>query len=895
MTRFKNVEPENARCIEAEDALIAKHEAFWVERLATLKPIAIPYAESKASHSKQKRYANVLMPVPHSVITELKERHPAWNQSDFLSAAFAAYLARIGGTYCFDIGFRDVELQRELVGLEGFFASHVPCRLHLGDEQSFEQVFEAVREQVELTKLHKTYARNAAARYPALRSVPELPRENMFPVIIERVERLDDHNAQLGNELTLVIPEDGKECCWLYDAEALDGDSITRMLRQFTTFLQGIVTDTAQCIAYLPLLASEERHLILVSWNDTQVDYPKDVCIHALFETQVEKTPDAPAVVFEDQQLTYRELNCRANQLAHYLRTLGVGPDVLVGLCVTRSLEMVIGVLGILKAGGAYVPIDPTYPSERKAFILKDTQTLILLTQQRLAVDLPTDEIKVICLDTDWKVIAQECAEKPVTKTTAENLAYVIYTSGSTGKPKGTMIPHQGLVNYLSWCTQAYTVEQGAGTLVHSPLGFDLTITSLFSPLLVGLKVKLLPENQGIETLSYALRQSANLSLVKITPAHLELLERQLSTFVAADRTRAFIIGGENLLAQNIAFWQNEAPDTMLVNEYGPTETVVGCCIYQVPTGQHHSGSIPIGHPIANTQIYLLDAQMQPVPIGVTGELYIGGDGLARGYLNRPELTAQRFIPNPFSDKPGARLYKTGDLARYLPDGNIEYLGRIDHQVKIRGFRIEMGEIEAVLACHPAVRETVVIAREDVLGDKRLVAYLVPNQEELAPTISDLRCFLKEKLPDYMVPSTFVMLPALPLTPNGKVDRRALPAPDSSRKELQDKFVAPSTSTEEILAAIWAEVLGLQQVGINHNFFELGGHSLLATSVISRIREAFSIELPLCYVFEAPTIASLSKVIETARSADSQGQSSTCRMFGTLLLFVTVPRDTLIP
>ncbi|WP_445310266.1 amino acid adenylation domain-containing protein [Microcoleus vaginatus] len=858
--QFKEIEPDRARRIERFDGLIAQHEAFWVEKLATLQPIAVPYADRTASHLNQKQYTSVKMSIPHEVTTFL-EGHPAWNQSDFLFAAFATYLARIGGTGCFDIGFRDVELQRELIGLEGFFASIVSCRVDIDCEQSFEEVFKAIEEQVELTKLHKTYARDVVARYPALRSLPDRSREPIFPVVVQRVEKLDEHQAGFGNELTLVIPSQGKECGWLYNTEALDGDSIARLLDQFATFLQGIVTDPKGRVAQIPLLSEQDCHKILVEWNDTHADYPKDKCIHQLFEAQVEQTPDAVAVVYEDKQLTYRELNARANQLAHYLQKLGVGPEVLVGIFVERSLEMMVGLLGILKAGGAYVPLDPAYPKERLAFMLSDSQVSVLLTQEKLLTRLPEQGALAICLDTGWGLISQKSEENLNSGVNAANLAYIIYTSGSTGKPKGTMIVHQGLVNYLSWCIKAYAVADGVGSPVHSSIGFDATITSLFSPLLVGQRVVFLPEKQEIEALSAVLCSQSNFSLVKITPAHLALLSELLPSKQAAGQTRALIIGGEALSKKSISFWQTHAPETRLINEYGPTETVVGCCIYEVPPQTSLSGSVPIGRPIANTQLYILDRSLQPVPIGVTGELHIGGDGLARGYLNRTELTAQKFIPNPFSNQPGERLYKTGDLARYLPDGNIEFLGRIDNQVKIRGFRIELGEIEAVLMQNRAVQDAVVIDQEYDLNDKRLVAYVVPSQGQVL-SISELRRDLKQKLPDHMIPSAFVQLEAVPLTPNGKVDRRALPVPDATRTDLEEDFVAPRTPVEKVLVEIWAEVLGVERVGIHDKFLELGGHSLLAIRIVSRLRDTLKVELPISSLFASPTVADLAKRIE---------------------------------
>ncbi|WP_292766899.1 non-ribosomal peptide synthetase, partial [Nostoc sp. NOS(2021)] len=651
-----------------------------------------------------------------------------------------------------------------------------------------------------------------------------------------------------------------------YDANVYVVEDIQRLASQFETLLASVVKNIEGAIASFDILSPLEREQLLVEFNNTKTAAPQHQCIHQWFESQCDRTPDNIAVVCENQQLTYSELNAQANQLAHYLQKMGVGPEIMVGICTERSLDMVVGVLGILKAGGAYLPLDPIYPKERLTFILEESCTPVLLTQQKLLSILPECSAELCCLDYDWEKIALESTQNPISKTISDNLAYVIYTSGSTGKPKGTLIPHQGLVNYLTWCTQAYAVDLGEGATVHSTLAFDLTITGLFSPLVVGRRVELIPEDQSMECLGNALRNGSNYSLVKITPAQLQLLEKHLSSSEAAGKTRALIIGGENLLAESITFWQNFAPSTILVNEYGPTETVVGCCIYQVPKGEMLSGSVPIGHAIANTELYVLNQYHKPVPIGVPGELYIGGLGLARGYFNRLELTAEKFIPNPFSEQPGARLYKTGDLVCYRLDGNLEFLGRIDNQVKVRGFRIELGEIEGLLKQHPSVRETIVMAREDVPGDQRLVAYVV-SKSDATPIPSELRSYLKQHLPEYMLPSAFVLMDALPLTTNGKVDRRALPAPDQTRPELQETFVAPCTAIEEILAGIWAQILGLEEVGIHNNFFELGGHSLLATQVISQVRKVFQQEVSLRRLFEQPTIAGLAKDIEQATKA----------------------------
>ncbi|HYX15541.1 MAG TPA: amino acid adenylation domain-containing protein [Nostoc sp.] len=647
-----------------------------------------------------------------------------------------------------------------------------------------------------------------------------------------------------------------------YDEKLFRKEDIQRLANQWQTLLISVINNPSTAISRLDIFSEQEREELLVAFNNTKTPELQYKCIHHWFEQQCDRMPENIAIIYQNQQFTYQELNSRANQLAHYLQKLGVKPDVMVGLCVERSPLMLIALLGILKAGGAYVPIDPSYPLERKAFILNDSQMPVLLTQQHIMVDLATNGIKVIYLDSDWD-INQQKNENPIATTSELNLAYIIYTSGSTGKPKGTLIPHQGLVNYLSWATQRYAVEQGVGTLVHSPLGFDLTITSLFSPLLVGGTVELLSEEQGIETLSQALKKSSNLSLVKITPAHLDLLKQQLSKEEIANKTRAFIIGGENLLAESITFWQDVAPDTILVNEYGPTETVVGCCVYQVPVGKHFTGSIPIGKAIANTQLYILDQYLQPVPMGVPGELHIGGLGLARGYLNQPELTALKFIPNPFSKQEGDRLYKTGDLVRFLPSGDIEYIGRIDNQVKIRGFRVELGEIEAVINQHPSISTSVVILREDKSGNQTLIAYTT-LQPDKTLTTPELRRFLQNKLLDHMVPTAFMILEALPLTSNGKVDRQALPMPDVLRPELEVTYVIPQTEVEKTIASVWRKALNLEKIGIHDNFFEIGGHSLLLVTVHSQLQEILKAELSTLDLFRYPTINSLANYLNSS-------------------------------
>lgn len=642
-----------------------------------------------------------------------------------------------------------------------------------------------------------------------------------------------------------------------YNANLFSAENIKSLAEKFETLLKSAVNQPSATISELEILNSFELEQLLFEFNNTQVDYSRNKCIHQLFEEQVEKTPNKIAVSFNSQQLTYNELNISANQLAHYLRQLGVKPEVLVGICVERSLDMIVSILGILKAGGAYVPIDPKYPKERLEFLLSDTQTPVLLTQQHLVEHVPEHKAKVICLDIEWETITQQNAANPITEVTSENLVYAIYTSGSTGKPKGVKITHRNLV-HSTIARINYYQEPLTSFLLLSSFAFDSSVAGIFWTLCQG-GTLFFPQEGGeldFPELIELIAQNQISHTLSLPSLYALLLEQAQPEKLAS--LRSVIVAGEPCPKSLVMRHLELLPNTSLFNEYGPTEGTVWSTVYHCHKPEIGT-QISIGRPIANTQIYLLDSHLHPVPLGVPGELYISGEGLAAGYLNRPDLTAEKFIPNPFSHKEGICLYKTGDLARYLPDGNIEFLGRIDQQVKIRGFRIELSEVEAVLSQHPQVRSLVVIAREDEPGNKRLVAYIVPHQE-YSPTPHELRHFLGEKLPDYMMPSAFVQLDSLPHLPNGKVDIKAVPAPEKIRS-VSANFVGPRTRVEEAIAQIWSEILGVEQVGIHDRFFELGGHSLLATQVISRLRQTLEVELPLRQFFNAPTVADLAVMV----------------------------------
>ena len=596
-----------------------------------------------------------------------------------------------------------------------------------------------------------------------------------------------------------------------------------------------------------------------------------NACVHQLFELQALRNPDFVSVIAKDRQLTYRELNQRANQVAHFLRRNGVGPETLVGVCLERSLELVVGLLGVWKAGGAYIPLDPVYPAERLAFMVGDAGVRILLTERKLRDLFRFPDITVVCLDEAWPTFAKESTTDLGTDVSPANLAYVMYTSGSTGQPKGAMILHSGLVNYLSWAIKMYAVVPGGSVPVHSSIAFDLTVTSLYPALLAGAQVELLPEDVGAQELVQSLRRHGDRCLVKITPAHLDVLTHQLRPEELAGLARTFVIGGENLPAESLSLWREFAPNTRLINEYGPTETVVGCCIHEVAASDPWNGPVPIGLPIANTELYVLDSAMQPVPVGDMGELFIGGAGVARGYLNRPELTQERFLADPFSGRAGARLYKTGDLARYRADGILEFLGRVDNQVKVRGYRIELGDIEAHLASHPDVQSCAVLARDDSTGSKQLVGYVVARAGR-HPSAEDLQTFVKQQLPEYMVPAHVVFLPSLPLTINGKVDRKALPEPSAASAKALKKFIAPRNDTERDIATIWAELLKIEAVGIDDDFFDLGGHSLLAIRALARLRDLVGVDLEPQALFENSRLSEFAALVSEAKGETQETQ-----------------------
>jgi amino acid adenylation domain-containing protein len=900
--------------------------AYWKQQLANLPTLQLPTDRSR-SPLLTFRAARQCLALPQTLsedVAKLSQKEGVTLYMTLL-AAFKTLLYRYTGQTDIVVGTVTAgSNQPEIQQLIGCFVNTLVLRTDLKDNPTFRQLLERVREVtlgafayqdlpfeklVEALQPERNLGQNPLFQ---VAFVLQPPMSGVDSMLNWSQLDIDTETAKFDLALELQETSEGLVGRFEYSTDLFDADTIKRMFGHFQTLLEGIVANPEQKLSELPLLTEFERQQ-LAGWNDTETDYPKDACIHQLFEEQVELTPDAIALVFEEQQLTYEELNQRANQLAHHLRNVGVGAEVLVGICVERSLEMVVGILGILKAGGAYVPLDPAYPPERLAFMLEDAQVPVLLTQRQLVESLPKHQARILCLDTDWEIIERQREENPGCSLTSENLAYVIYTSGSTGRPKGVLVAHRGLCNLAKAQIEIFDVNHSSRVLQFASLSFDVATSDWVIALCSGATLCIASNNALLAGfgLIEVLRDRA-ITDIELPAAVLGVLPKE-----ELPNLGTIIVGGEAVSADLVAKWSS---GRRFFNAYGPTESTVCATIAECSDS---SESPPIGRPIANIQVYILDAQLQPVPIGIPGELYIGGAGLARGYLNRPELTAERFIPNPFSDEPSSRLYKTGDLARYLSDGNIEFLGRIDQQVKIRGFRIELGEIEAVLSQHPDVRESVVMKREDASGNQRLVAYIVSNltperipfkseclaefdgnpavklrtedislgglgllgvpdtcgpgqtvrlclhlpgfdeelwlagtvawcrgnqagielalgaieqdlfQQSIAyllethgfwkflqrTAVGSLRNLLKQKLPNYMMPSSFVFLKNLPLTPNGKIDRKALPEPDSFNAQLD--YVAPQTEIEEARATAWQQVLHPEKVGVDDNLWDI--------------------------------------------------------------------------
>ncbi|MGB6648698.1 MAG: amino acid adenylation domain-containing protein, partial [Bacteroidota bacterium] len=761
----------------------------------------------------------------------------------------------------------------EIEGLVGFFVNTLVMKADFSADLTFRTLLNQVRETA--------LAAYANQDIPFEKLVEELNPERdmsatpLFQVVFDlrqpplnglrlgglEASLLEPEGAAAKFDMNLTMTEGprGLTGDFQFNTDLFETETIARMATHYETLLRGIIADPDRPVSMIPMLSEAERNQI-EAWNDTAAPIDYDRTLHELFDEQVERTPDAPALVFDGAEMTYAELQKRANQVAWYLMNRGVTRGSLVGVCIERSFEMIIGMLGILKAGGAYVPLDPSYPRDRLAVMIADSRLSVLLTQRDLLPELPVQNLHPVCLDSDWAEIARESKSGPDVTVDSKDLAYIIYTSGSTGTPKGTLMTHRGVCNLVpEWC-RSFDVGVGSRVLQFFSAGFDGSVGEIFPTLLSGGALCLVSRQTVLSTQDlHKYMQDQRISTTIITPSYLSVLSHEELPDLGV-----VLAGGESCPRELAERW---GADRRFYNLYGPTESTVVVCCHESDGDIGAAATVPVGRPIANIQFHILDAMFNPVPVGVPGELHIGGVALARGYLNRPDMTAERFIPDPFHAEAGVRMYRTGDLARYLSDGSVEILGRMDHQVKIRGFRVELGEIEAALRTHHEVQEVVVLVREDSPGIKRLTAYIVPDQDP-GPSAGSLRDFLKERLPDYMVPSAYVVMDEFPLNSNEKVDRKSLPVPDMEAEE--EERGVPRTPVEEMLAGIWSQVLGVEKVGINDNFFDLGGHSLLATQLTSRIRKAFGVELPLRTIFEYSTVAGVAGEVEKALRENRQ-------------------------
>jgi amino acid adenylation domain-containing protein len=753
----------------------------------------------------------------------------------------------------------------ETEGLIGLFVNTLVMRARLEGAQSFRELLASVREtalaayvhqgvpfeklvedlQPERDTSHSPLVQVMFAMQNAPAHALELPGLSL--------ELMQPASVAAKFELLLTMEESAEGLAGRleYNTDLFDPETAAALVARFRTLLAGAAADPDTEVAALPLLTFEERRRVLLEFNRTQRDYER-ATLHGLFEAQAARTPEATALVAGRERLTYRELNERAERVARGLRASGVGAESLVGVCAGRTAALVAGLLGVLKSGGAYVPLDPQYPAERVALMLEDSRAKVLLTERRLRGTLPQTGARVLCLDEEWAEFDEVARdENAAAFHSDENLSHVIYTSGSTGRPKGVAIMHRSSATLVRWALDTFAAEDLRGVLASTSICFDLSVYELFVPLATGGTVILADHALALPTLE----ARGEVTLINTVPSAMTELLRARAV---PEGVRVVNLAGEPLAAKLVEDVYTQTGVRDVFNLYGPTEDTTYSTGERVPEG---GGAPSIGRPVANTSGYILDAHLRPVPVGVTGDLYLSGEGLARGYLRRPDMTAERFIPDPFSTEPGARMYRTGDLARYLRDGRIDFLGRADHQVKIRGFRIELGEIESALSRTEGVRDCCVVARDEASGSKRLVAYLVA---EPGADVSNaaLRLSLRKTLPEYMVPSVFVMLEELPLTPNGKVDRKALPAPGGARPDDDGAYTAPRTPTEELVANVWRALLGLERVSVTENFFELGGHSLLATQAVAKVGEAARTELPLLMMFESPTVEGFAAAVD---------------------------------
>lgn len=881
----------------------AKAESFWrqeLEGLSVANHLPIDKAAGKLSGPNE-HFDERQISLPASLTNEIRScaRRSHVTLSTWLQVAWALLL----GQYCAadDVVFGITASGRpyELAGIEslvGLLINTLPVRVKIGADESCLACLKKVQNKIADVLEHEQSSLTQIQEWG--KTTPGLPLFETL-VVFENfagsgssfdlegpIQLASAHLSRTNYPLTLVVdPGAELRLQLVYHRGRFASDAIERMLVHLGTILESMVADIEQPVANLQIMTAAETETVLVDWNNTHAEFPDGLASNRLFERQVERTPEAIAVQHENRSVTYAELNSRANQLAHYLKEVGVERENLVGICIERSIEMLVSVLATLKAGGAYVPLDPTYPANRLNFMLNDSGVKVLLTREGL-LQVPLEYSGAIVRIDEEAALINACSADNLNETaSASDLAYIIYTSGSTGKPKGTMIEHRSLVNFTCAAAAEYAISPADRVLQFASLSFDTSLEEIFPALTTGATV-VLRTDAMLSSARDFLRTCGEfgVTVLDLPTAYWHELTDELRTdnLELPESLRLVILGGEKALPERLASWREYARDSVrLVNTYGPTETTIvatACDLSVKGESSEPADEVHIGRPLRNTIVYILDRQLRPVPVGVPGELYIGGAGIARGYLNRPDLTAQKFISNPFADARAPRLYKTGDVVRYRADGNIEFLHRMDNQVKIRGFRVELEEIEQAIRSHASVTDAIMLV-QDAEGDKRLVAYVVAPETQ-QPTTTELREFLTTKLPVYMLPSGFVMIDAFPLLPNGKIDRQSLPLLEQERPVLA-AFEAPRSLLEESVAKVWCELLKLERIGVNDNFFELGGHSLVGAKMISSLRRKLNVELNLVDVFQSPTIARLSEVIYQ-RQIDAEGEEELASLLAEL-------------
>ncbi|MBL1179045.1 non-ribosomal peptide synthetase [Pantanalinema sp. GBBB05] len=876
---------------------------YWQQQLHDVPLLNLPGARS---HPLQPSHqgASQLLEFPQCLLDALEELSQAVGVTLFMTllAAFQTLLHRYTGQTDIAIGSPIANRHHsELEGLIGFLVNSLVLRTDLSGNPTFREVLERVRDVTLAAYAHQDLPFEKLVE--ELQPVRSLGQNPLFQVVfalqntpMEQLElpglvlspvALETKTARFALELYVWKCADNFRNLWgqgwqqsdglrgviVYNTDLFDPNTISTFQHHFQTLLEKIVASPESPLSALSLLTQEEQQGLIQHWGRNQSSYPAKTCIHQLFEAQVQQRPTAIAIQFGSQQFTYQALNQGSNQLARYLRRLGITAEMPVGICLERGVEAIAAMLAVLKAGGAYVPLDPSYPSERLHLMVQEAGITVMLTQADWVTTLQMDTIKVICLEQEWDAIAQEPDDNLLTLTTAEQLAYVIYTSGSTGTPKGVMVSHRA-VNRLVCATNYIQIAPDDRIAQVANLAFDAATFEVWGALLNGAQLIGIERDTTLSSIEFATTlQQQQVSILFLTTALLNQTVSQVP--YAFSQLKYLLFGGETVNVDRVRLVMQQGKPQHLIHVYGPTENTTFSTWYEVNDIPTAATTIPIGQAIANSQVYLLDEDLHPVPAGVVGEIYLGGDGLAQGYLHRSELTAARFIKTEF-----AVLYQTGDLALYRCDGNLEFLGRTDHQIKLRGFRVELGEIEVAIAHHPLIQTAVVVVREmlpddaptEIQPERQLVAYIVPETAAI-PTERELRSFLKQTLPVYMIPAAFVVLAALPLTANGKVDQPALPPPHLNTIRTASPTIAPTTSLEVSLVELWSQLLGRKQVSIHDNFFELGGHSLLATQLVSRIRDRLQIELPLRKVFETPTIAELAQTIAALSGTAQQSPS----------------------